>query len=359
MLKYFIYARKSTEEDDRQILSIEAQITELQEFAAKEKLEIVASFQEAKTAKEPGRTVFGQMLDRMEQGEANGILAWHPDRLARNSVDGGRVIYLTDKNKIESLKFPTFWFENTPQGKFMLTIAFGQSKYYVDNLAENVKRGIRQKLRRGELPGKAPLGYFNDFKTRTIKRDLKASNIIVKLFKLYATGEWPFYGLAAHATKIGLDSLYHKPVATSLMRRILTNPFYYGVFNYGGEAYQGTHEPIITKKLFDQVQEILRKRGRARKRPDIRKWAFTGLIKCGSCGCYITAEPQKGHIYYRCTKKRGSCDEKYLREEGLLEQVQETITAHSLPDGWADNMLAQLAKEQEQGEEPHERKRAL
>ena len=113
-MKYFIYTRKSTDSEERQVLSIESQLAELKEFAAKEKLEIVASLCEAKTAKEPGRTVFGEMLDRIEKGEAQGILAWHPDRLERNSIDGGMIIYLLDTGKLKDLKFPTFWFDNTP-----------------------------------------------------------------------------------------------------------------------------------------------------------------------------------------------------------------------------------------------------
>ena len=148
-MKYFLYIRKSTDEDDRQVLSLEAQETELKEFALRENLLIAATFRESQTAKEPGRPIFNDMLKRMEHGEAEGILAWHPDRLARNSIDGGRIIFLIDTGKIKALKSPTFWFEPTPQGKFMLNIAFGQSKYFVDNLSENTKRGLRQKLRRG------------------------------------------------------------------------------------------------------------------------------------------------------------------------------------------------------------------
>jgi len=125
-MKYIGYCRKSTDEPDRQILSIEAQVAELREFAEKENLEIIDFVLESKTAKEPGRLKFQEVLKRIESGEANGIVSWHPDRLARNSVDGGKVIYLLDTGKLLDLKFPSFWFENTPQGKFMLNIPFYQ-----------------------------------------------------------------------------------------------------------------------------------------------------------------------------------------------------------------------------------------
>src|SRR3989339_2121349 len=148
--KFFLYARKSTDVEDKQIMSIEAQLTELRELAKRENLEVVEELIEKQSAKVPGRPIFNSMIDKIEKGEASGILAWHPDRLARNSVDGGRIIYLIDTEKLSALKFNTFWFEPTPQGKFMLSIAFGQSKYYVDSLSENTKRGLRQKVRRGE-----------------------------------------------------------------------------------------------------------------------------------------------------------------------------------------------------------------
>ncbi len=178
--KYFLYARKSTEDDDHQIMSIEAQLFELREYARRENVEILAEFTESKSAKKPGREKFNEMMTLIEQSQGAGILAWHPDRLARNSVDGGRVIYLVDTDKIVSLRFPTFWFEPTPQGKFMLQVAFGQSKYYSDNLIENINRGIRQKLRRGEWLTLAPFGYMNNPKTRTIEPHPTKSKIVLK-----------------------------------------------------------------------------------------------------------------------------------------------------------------------------------
>ena len=190
MIKYIAYCRKSTDEPDRQILSIEAQVAELEEHAAKEGLKIVSFITENKTAKEPGREKFAEVLKEIEDGKAGGIFSWHPDRLARNSVDGGKIIYLLDTGKLLDLKFPSFWFENTPQGKFMLNIAFGQSKYYVDNLSENVKRGNRQKLRRGEWPNQAQFGYLNI--NKKIEVDNKRAKYVQKAFQLFATGGYGY-----------------------------------------------------------------------------------------------------------------------------------------------------------------------
>ncbi|KKT92277.1 MAG: Recombinase [Parcubacteria group bacterium GW2011_GWA2_45_14] len=350
-MKYIIYARKSTEEDDRQVLSIEAQQVELKEFAAKEKLEIVASLCEAKTAKEPGRMKFAEMLSLIERGKADGIISWHPDRLARNSVDGGKIIHFVDRGLIKSLKFPTFWFEPTPQGLFMLSIAFGQSKYFVDNLRENVKRGLRQKIRNGVWPGWAPVGYLNNSKTRMIDIDKSKAPKVKKLFELYATGEYTLKSLANWCKENGLRGNLGKEIALSNVQSILQNIFYIGLMKYRVEIFEGQHEPLISKKLFDKCQEVMNKRGKVQ---EVRKhnFAFLGLLKCASCGASITAEIQKGHNYYRCTKKKGVCQEKhYLREEVLSEQIKSFLQKVSLSSQDTEKVLAALDSEQEQAEQ--------
>ena len=347
-MRYIIYARKSTEDEDRQILSIEAQVFELKEFAAKEKLEIVASFQEAKTAKEPGRIKFAEMLSLIEQGKAEGILSWNPDRLARNSVDGGKIIYFVDRGLIKSLKFPTFWFEPTPQGLFMLSVAFGQSKYYVDNLRENTKRGLRQKIRNGVWPGWAPLGYLNNLKTKAIDIDPHKAPKLRQIFELYSTGNQTLYSLANWCDKNGLKGKLNKKISPSNIQSILQNIFYIGLMKYNGEVFEGAHEPLISKKLFDKCQEVMAKRGKVK---EVRKhnFAFLGLMKCASCGCSITAEKQKGHNYYRCTKKKELCREKhYIREESLVEQIKSFLKKVSLSSHDTGKVLAALDQEETQ-----------
>src|SRR3989304_3517652 len=232
--KFFIYARKSTDSEDRQIRSIADQLAELRELAKKENIEIVDILVEKQTAKKPGRPVFAEMLKRIGAGEAMGILAWHPLCLARNSVDGGRIIYAVDTTKIVSLRFPTFWFEPTPQGKFMLQVAFGQSKYYSDNLKKNVERGIRQKLRRGEWLTKAPFGYVNNPRTRNIEPDVVKAKVIVRAYQVYAQGSHTLVSLAQFFSEHGVVQKGTPPAKASVAR-MLTNRVYLGFTYHKGE----------------------------------------------------------------------------------------------------------------------------
>ncbi len=348
--KFFLYARKSTDTEERQIRSLDDQIAELKELAKKENIEIVKIFIEKQTAKEPGRPIFNEMLSRIEKNEAEGILTWHPDRLARNSVDGGKIIWLLDIEKLKELKFPTFWFENTPPGKFMLQIAFGQSKYYIDNLSENIKRGIRQKLKNGLWPQMAPLGYLNDKNTKSIVVDQNKTRFIKKSFELYSTGKFSLRRLCETINNLGLIGRKNKMLSISNYQYFLKNPFYCGLIRYNGELYEGKHEPIIAKKLFDKTQEIMKGKSKPNKKK-LKYFVFRGFIRCGECGCLITAENQKGHNYYHCTKRKTKCFQKYVREENLTKQINEHIQKVSLPDDWANNILAEIDKEKEQARE--------
>ncbi|MBA3066463.1 recombinase family protein, partial [bacterium] len=356
MSKYFLYARKSTEDEERQIMSIEAQLVELREFAVKENISIAEEFIESKSAKKPGRVIFNQMMAKVERSkEAIGLLAWHPDRLARNSIDGGQIIYSIDTKKIASLKFPTFWFEPTPQGLFMLQVAFGQSKYYSDNLSENVKRGFRQKLRRGEWPRRAPFGYFNNRNTRNIEPDPLKARILQKAFKEFAEGKHNLTTMSDRLSFWGVVTKIGKKFGSHTIQRILTNPIYLGLIVHNGETYEGTFKPIITRATFEAVQKVLQDNARPRKTRRGYKFPFAGFLKCGECGASITAQFAKGnggtYKYYRCTKKLGPCSQSYLQEDLLAQQLREQLQKVALCEDWKEKMLAQVSiweKEEDQ-----------
>ncbi len=347
--KYFLYARKSTEDDDKQVMSIEAQLFELREFASRENLEILEEFQESKSAKSPGREVFGVMMMRLESlKEPIGILAWHPDRLARNSIDGGRIIYAVDTSKIISLRFPTFWFEPTPQGLFMLQVAFGQSKYYSDNLKQNVERGMRQKLRRGEWLTRAPFGYVNNPKTRNIEPDRVKSKIIVRAYKEYVTGSHSLTSLSQFLALHGVTTKAGTPLGKASVHCILSNRAYLGFTKHKNEYFPGSFAPILSPTLFEAVQEQLKKRSHPRHVKTSHNFPFVGLFRCGQCGSMITAQWTTGksggrYRYYRCTKKNHDknmvCLQKYVQEESLASQIKEQLQSVSFPEAWADYML--------------------
>ncbi len=354
--KFFIYARKSTDDKDRQVRSIDDQLAEVRELASRRGLHVVDVLLEKQSAKKPGRPVFNEMLTRIERGEANGILAWHPDRLARNMLDGGRIIHLLDTGVLSDLKFPTIDFQPNSQGKLTLAMLFGMSKYYVDNLSENIRRGQRQKVRNGIWPMVAPVGYVNDRSTRTIVIDPVAGPLVRKAFELHATGNYTLDRLTDTVNAMGLVSHQRtyrgKPCkGRALTRpqyhRMLQNPIYYGVISYGGELHEGKHQPLISKQLFEQVQAVMSRKSKP-KSPALKSYLYRGMFRCGECGCFITTETQKGHNYVHCTKRvKRDCSQPFMREEALARQVTDAIRSVALPSDWADWMVRELQADQQ------------
>jgi site-specific DNA recombinase len=352
-IKYFIYTRKSTDDTTRQVRSIDDQKAELRELARQQGITIVDVLVEKQSAKIPGRPVFNDMLDRIERGEAAGIIAWHPDRLARNSLDGGRVIYLVDTGKIKDMRFSTFWFDSTPQGKLMLSIAFGMSKYYVDNLSENIKRGHRQKLKKGIFPQRAPIGYLNDPIAKTIGIDPERAPLIRKAFEMYAEGNHTLRQVQEAINALGLLGRRNKhqrsnTLAVGNYQYILKNPVYYGVLRFDGELYEGRHEPIITKKLFDAAQAVMLRKSKPKGR-GLKPYLYRGCFRCDECGCFITIETQKGHNYLRCTKRVKPCSQPCIREESVSAQVGVVLGSVSVSDGQADRLIAALESDGDRG----------
>ena len=362
-MRYFLYARKSTDVEDKQVLSIEAQLSELRALAKRDGLEIADELVEKRSAKMPGRPVFEEMLKRIEQGEAQGIVCWKIDRLSRNPVDSGRISWLLQQATIQKIiTHDKAYFPH--DNVLLMSVEFGMANQYIRDLSVNVTRGLRQKARMGIYPSTAPLGYLNDPYTKTIVVDRRKAPLVRKAFELYAKNESRLEDIAnflfQHGIKTGATRGWSKgggrPLKKDQITFLLSNPFYFGHFAYSGEMYEGTHTPIVSKELFDAVQKVLALRSRAHHKAANEPQAYCGLLHCGECGFSITAEDklkrQKNgnvhrYIYYRCTKKKAAvhCSQPYVREEALDSQLSDLLAKFVLPPHWAKELDAMAEKD--------------
>lgn len=355
--RYIMYCRKSTDEDEKQIQSLPDQIATLTSFTSAKSLDIVAEpLQEARTAKIPGRPVFNQLVQMIEEGVVNGIILLNPSRLSRNTVDTGRIIYLMDQGKLEEVVTPYQTFKNNPYDKFMLNLLCTQAKLENDNKSVNVKESLMLKAERGVFPGKARPGYKNNKEKPQGLRDISPHPtyfpLMRKLFELALTGNYSVEQLVREAAELGIRSSKNgKPICKSWMHRILRDPFYTGKFIYCGRLYQGQHPALLTDEEFDLLQDILDGKGKGRiKKHDS---SLNGIIKCGECGYCVTVENhikhyKNGHsqlfTYYRCTKKSkdNRCNQPYIGSSKLETQFKEELSQLELMDEFKEIALEAL-----------------
>src|SRR3990167_10730355 len=333
-IKYCLYARKSSESDERQIMSIDSQLKEMQALAVKENLKVAEVLQESHSAKDSGqRPMFMKLLNDIREKRFDGILTWAPDRLSRNAGDLGMLVDLMDQGKLLKIRTFSQTFSNNPNEKFLLMILCSQAKLENDQKGINVKRGIRAKCEQGWQPGVAPLGYFNRAfgGVKDIIVDPERGPIIKEIFERAAYKGESGRTLKRWLDKIDFTSRQGKHIALSQIYLTLKNSFYTGKFEYpvnSGVWYQGKHPPLITQELFDQVQKRLIV-------PPKSKWGgkiitFKGLFKCGNCKHRMIGEERfrirkaahpRRHVYYHCARPMGGCKEPFIDEDGLIKQI--------------------------------------
>lgn len=348
-LKYCLYARKSSESDERQAMSIDSQIKEMMVMADRENLNIIEVKQESFSAKQSGhRPVFNELLHDLRNGKFDAILTWAPDRLSRNAGDLGSLVDLMDLNRLQRIRTFGQSFSNTPNEKFLLMILCSQAKLENDNRGINVKRGIRAKCEMGWRPGAAPIGYINRSfgGVKDIVLDIDRAPIIREVFERSGLQNQSGRTIKDWLDSIDFTTKSGAQLSLSQIYRILTNPFYYGYFAYpaGAPLYKGKHEPIVSKELFDIV------RGRMATIVPIdkpawgsKKFPFKHLFYCGSCGSRLTVEEhykkrkdggKNRHVYYRCTKstKDPDCPELSIKSHMIVEQILTLIEAGEFDD---------------------------
>lgn len=324
-----LYARVSSKEQEKEGFSIDAQQKLLHEYALEQNINIVQEYVDVESAKQAGRTRFGEMVSFLNKHkECRIILVEKTDRLYRNIRDWvtiddlDREIHFVKENMI-------FSSESRSSEKFIHGIKVLMAKNYIDNLSEETKKGQQEKAEQGIYPSYAPIGYKNVGSNgkRLIEPDQECADLVRRVYELFSTGE---YSLSSLTQKMNQEGLNGKRKGNKILKsqthRLLRNPLYCGEFEWKGKLYNGIHEPLVSKRLWEQVQSILDKRSCSPEYPSNRHFAFTGLFSCGHCGCAITAELKKGkYVYYHCTGGKGKCDEPYIREEKLCELLEEQI----------------------------------
>lgn len=358
-MKYCLYARKSMEQEDKQALSIESQVNEMLSLATREGLEIVEIKRESHSSKEVGqRPIYNELISEIKLGKFNAILTWAPDRLSRNAGDLGAVVDLMDQQLLHEIRTFSQKFTNNPNEKFLLMILGSQAKLENDNKMVNVKRGLRARVEMGFWPAVPPTGYLShtdrNRKCEVVMDELR-HDVIKQMYLKVAENGWSgrkiYHWLRddiSFRTKSG------KPLTLSNVYIILKNSFYYGEFEYpkgSGNWYTGKHDPIISKDLYNRVQNKLTNDHAVRVQN--KEFAFTRMITCGLCGSGITADEkfkklkdgtENRYVYYGCTKfKDKHCKCGYVREEDLIEQLANVLDTVSLDKiGMRDQIKTKL-----------------
>lgn len=395
--KYFIYARKSTDSEDKQIASLEDQVHELNKLAERLGLNVVEVIEESQSAKEPGRPLFNSMMKRLKKGEADGVLSWKLNRLARNSIDGGQIIWHLQNGFVKHIQTYSSSY-SPPDNVLMMYIEFGMANQYVNDLSVDTSRGMRRKAQRGWYPsGVLPIGYMHNkavvdkygmMKMKNSEAEIiphpQRYSIVKTLWQYLLTGHYSVTDLKRKGDAMGLVNKDSKPYSLNSYSNLFKKDFYYGKYwwkteNGGHMAYKGKHKPMITELEFLKAQDILGNRPNHCGRTQKYCFAFRGLIRCGECQghvsadhkyqvictgckvkfsakhkvacpkCYLAIDQMKDKsvvdkIYYRCTKNYGPCSQPSITSKSIEETVKTKLKEYTIDEEFYLFMLKVLER---------------
>jgi site-specific DNA recombinase len=335
-----LYARVSSKEQAEEGFSIPAQRHLLRGYAQREGLQIVIEFSDDETAKAAGRTGFGAMLTFFhEHPDVRTLIVEKVDRLTRNFEDYGAL-----KRLGLTIHFVKEGTVLHPQAHSSVRLFTGMrvlmAEHYVENLSEEVKKGMHEKASEGGWPTWAPLGYRNVRTPEGIAPDPEKARLVIELFEAAATGAYSLQDLTKLARRIGLRGRRGKHVVRSNISILLNNPVYTGTFIWGGKTYLGKYEPLITEALFREVHDVLH--SRTRPRGQRRTFTFTGLVRCQTCNGLLTGDLKKGrYVYYAC---RGSKECKRFYPESALEAATlRAIESLAIDEAISDWIITELS----------------
>ena len=341
---HVIYARKSTESDDRQVLSIDSQVQELKLLALRRGLQVDEVLTESRSAKAPGRQVFGSLIRRVDKGEIAGIFCWKMDRLARNHFDTGQVLQALADGTLPRVITPERDYTADGNDRFLGGFEFGIATKFIDDLRANVRRGNRARFQRGWTNFRPAVGYLENRTTgATINvKDKERAPLVRRMWDELLARRMNPMGITKAAESWGLKTRKTakrggKPLSFQQVYRMFSNPFYMGLISLkSGETYRGGHEPLVTPDEFELAQEILGRPGRSR--PVRHTFAYAGMLACGLCGRSLVPEAHtkpsgRRFVYYRCRGRADGrpCANPCLPEAAFEAQVLADLRSLALP----------------------------
>lgn len=375
MKKYLAYYRKSTDTEDKQVLSLDDQKRIVRDYAKHNNLHIATEEKESFSAKKLGRPIFNKVIELLKSNKYNGVIAYKADRLTRNYHDLGLLTDLIESD-IEVWATDYGCYKNTANDKTMIGLNTVMAKRKIDDLSEDTKRGMEGRAQNGWWPGWAPLGYLNiDIQGRIsgkqynsdkqkalealgrelhpIEVDPFIGPIIKRGFELYYYEDYSVNSLALKLTKEGLLSRTGKVITKSALHAVLSNPFYYGVMKYKGEFQKANHQRLIDKNTFLAIQDKLAGKTHPNNRSQKLDFTYKGIMFCGECGCAITAESRKKvqkngnvhkYVYYHCTKSKGNCSQPHIEEKPLEKQLSELFANFFVTESQVNEISKKLGE---------------